>query len=171
MDATDSTVAGPAFCFRRGLSFGGGTTAGALRLSHEGGGFRRSAAAQSEREGGLSSLAFATAPEERAAVLLGPRLFTSKRAGLFFSLARGHGSKMSVNTYWSFKSTRGLFYVRPRDDGRFQYFFEEEALESQSSPEDCAFALASGTGTWPSCGDPSALGIPSDLRKWTKIRT
>jgi hypothetical protein len=87
------------------------------------------------------------------------------------ALLIAEGPNMSVISYWSFKTTRGTFYVQPRHDGRFQYFFEEEALESHSSPEDCAFALAAGTGTWPSCGDPSELGIPSDLRKWTKIRT
>jgi hypothetical protein len=76
---------------------------------------------------------------------------------------------MSVSTYWSFRTARGTFYIRPRDDGRFQYFFEKEPAEALNSPEDCAFALAA-TVTWPCCGDPSALGIPSDLRRWTKLR-
>jgi len=78
---------------------------------------------------------------------------------------------MSVMTYWSFKASPGTFYIRQRDgDGHFRCYFEDETLEMLHSPEDCAFALASGTGAWPSCGDPSELEIPSDLRKWTKIR-
>jgi|HubBroStandDraft_6_1064221.scaffolds.fasta_scaffold249913_4 hypothetical protein len=78
---------------------------------------------------------------------------------------------MSVTSYWSFRTSPGTFYIRQRDgDGHYRYYFEDEALEMLHSPEDCAFALASGACKWPSCGDPSSLGIPSDLRKWTKLR-
>jgi hypothetical protein len=78
---------------------------------------------------------------------------------------------MSVITYWSFRTKPGTFYIRPRNDGGgFQSFFEDEALDSDNSPDDCAFGLAAGTGTWPSCGDPSLLGIPSDPRKWNRLR-
>lgn len=60
------------------------------------------------------------------------------------------------------------FSIRPRDD-RYMAMFENEDLGSYHKPLQAAKDLAGGHTFWPSCGDPSALGIPSELEGWKFI--
>ncbi len=72
---------------------------------------------------------------------------------------------------WFYETSYGTFSIRRREDGRYVCFFEDEALESHESPQACAYALGSGTCTWPSVGDPSLLGVPEELSAWRRARS
>lgn len=73
----------------------------------------------------------------------------------------------AVTTYWYYRTKRGTFFIKPRRDGRWTILHEDDALESYSTPQACAEAIATGTGTWPSFGDPSRLGIPETIGGWS----
>lgn len=72
---------------------------------------------------------------------------------------------------WAYKTRRGTFFIRQRPDGRFTLLFEDDALESHATAQSAAEAAATGTCTWPAIGNPSALGIPSDINAWTRLRS
>lgn len=76
-----------------------------------------------------------------------------------------------MTTRYEFETPKGLFALQRRADGMWVTMFESEALEPHITPEKAAHALASGEGVWPSCGDPSVLGIPDELSGWRRVRS
>lgn len=67
---------------------------------------------------------------------------------------------------WIFKTRAGVAEIIPQGRGSFVLMFDEEALETHTSPAAAAEALANGTCFWPSAGDPSQLGIPEEIGEW-----
>lgn len=74
-----------------------------------------------------------------------------------------------MSGYWQHRTGLGIFFIMPRNDGRFTLMFENEALESHHSPESAAQEVAGGHCYWPSIGNPSRLGIPEELSEWTWV--
>ena len=70
---------------------------------------------------------------------------------------------------WIYRTRAGIAEIVPERDGSFVIVFDEEALEHHASHEAAAEALANGTCSWPSAGEPSRLGIPEDIDDWTFV--
>lgn len=71
--------------------------------------------------------------------------------------------------FYRFESTKGTFFIVPRD-GRWHPVFEDEWLGSYHSPEFALDDLVGGHTFWPSSGvDPSTCGLPSDLAEWDLV--
>lgn len=68
------------------------------------------------------------------------------------------------------KSKVGTFTIAPRD-GRWHIWLDNDRLDSPfPSAQAAAEQLANGYSAWPSCGDPSRLGISEDISDWEPIR-
>ncbi len=65
----------------------------------------------------------------------------------------------------------GTFVIASDSEGRWALGFETEALDSHLTPEDAAEAVARGHCRWPSVGNPAALGIPCELKRWVVINS
>jgi hypothetical protein len=74
-----------------------------------------------------------------------------------------------MRNVYVFKTSVGPFYIAEHE-GRFHPRFMDESLGSYVSPEQAADDLAGGH-TWsaPNGVDTASLGIPDDLREWTRI--
>lgn len=70
---------------------------------------------------------------------------------------------------WIFPTRAGMAEIIPQSGG-FVLVFDGDALEHHGSAEAAAEALANGTCTWPSAGDPSKFGIPEEIGDWTFVR-
>lgn len=69
---------------------------------------------------------------------------------------------------YTFATRAGLFKIVQERNGRWQAMFEDEGLGSYINATQAAEDLSGGHTFWPSCGDPSRLGIPSDLSEWSR---
>lgn len=57
-------------------------------------------------------------------------------------------------------------------NGRWHCEFNGERFDGNyTNARSAAEDLANGHTAWPSCGDPSALGVPEDLSDWKQFRT
>ena len=71
---------------------------------------------------------------------------------------------------FSFQSRAGEFRIVPREKGWYGHF-EDECFDGPfPTPQGAAEDIANGHSGWPSCGDPSRLGVPEDLSDWRCIR-
>ncbi len=72
--------------------------------------------------------------------------------------------------YFSFRSRKGEFRIVPGANG-WQCHFEDEFFDGPfPTPQSAAEDIANGHTAWPSCGDPSRLGVPDDLSAWRCVR-
>lgn len=72
--------------------------------------------------------------------------------------------------YFWFTTRAGTFRI-VRDGDRWRPWFEDERLMgAYPSPQHALDDLAGGHTDWPSCGDPSALGLPDQIDDWEHIR-
>ncbi len=69
---------------------------------------------------------------------------------------------------WIYRTRAGIAEIIP-ERGGFVLVFDEERLEHHVTREAAAEALANGTCSWPSAGDPSKLGIPEDISEWQRV--
>ena len=75
------------------------------------------------------------------------------------------------NKMWSYKTNKGTFYIVQRQK-RFHVIYNDEYLDSYSTPEKAADDLSGGHIVAPSNGvDPGELGIPDDLGDWEFTRS
>ena len=74
-----------------------------------------------------------------------------------------------MNGYYEFKTRVGMFRIVTRG-GRWLAMFEDESLGPYNTPQQALDDLAGGHSDWPSCGDPSTLGLPDELCDWNFIR-
>jgi hypothetical protein len=74
-----------------------------------------------------------------------------------------------MNGYYEFKTRAGAFRIVPRAN-LWLAMFEDENLGPYNSPQAALDDLSGGHTDWPSCGDPSELGLPDDLSDWPFIR-
>lgn len=62
----------------------------------------------------------------------------------------------------------GTFLLIPSQRGWMAWFgddcFDGPFRTAKAAAED----IANGHSAWPSCGDPSALGIPEDIGEWER---
>lgn len=71
-----------------------------------------------------------------------------------------------MSEYFWFKTRAGTFRI-VREGDRWRPTFEDERLMGlYSSPQKALDDLANGATDWPSCGDPSELGLPEDIGEW-----
>jgi hypothetical protein len=70
-----------------------------------------------------------------------------------------------MSGYWTFETPRGRFMIAPQDD-RFVVFFDDETLGSYHTAPQALGDLVSGSGAWPSIGNPALLALPDDLSEW-----
>jgi hypothetical protein len=75
-------------------------------------------------------------------------------------------------TCFCFSTNRGTFHIRRRSDGRWEPCLDDEPFDgSYHTPQQAVDDLAGGHTSWPSeTGDPSKLGLPSDLGDWATCR-
>jgi len=67
--------------------------------------------------------------------------------------------------FW-FKTRAGVFRIA-RDGNHWRPWFEDECLMgAYDSPQQALDDLAGGHTDWPSCGDPSELGLPHEVGDW-----
>lgn len=66
-----------------------------------------------------------------------------------------------------FVSRRGCFEIVRRSNG-WQTMFENERLDPETTPGQCAYNLANGLGAWPSFGSAEGL-VPEDITDWTPV--
>lgn len=69
----------------------------------------------------------------------------------------------------AYRTKRGTFYIRPRSNGGWRTWFQNEALDFHTHPQNCAYEIANGYGEWPSFGSPEGLGIPEELDRWSVV--
>lgn len=67
---------------------------------------------------------------------------------------------------FSYRARPGTFRIVQEPNGRWQAMFEDEGLGSYPHPQAALDDLAGGYSHWPSCGDPSAFGLPDELSDW-----
>lgn len=75
-----------------------------------------------------------------------------------------------MNRCFAYRSRAGTFRIVQEPNGRWQAMFEDEGLGSYHSAQAALDDLAGGHTFWPSCGDPSQLGLPEDLSAWSSGR-
>ena len=77
-----------------------------------------------------------------------------------------------MKRFYIFTTELGPFYICQGEEGRFHPMFNDESLGSYGSPEAAADHLAGGYTFISTDGiDPIALGVPRDLRAWTRARS
>ena len=77
-----------------------------------------------------------------------------------------------MKRFYTFTTELGPFYICQGEEGRFHPMFNDESLGSYGSPEAAADHLACGYTFISTDGvDPIALGVPRDLRDWTRSRS
>jgi hypothetical protein len=69
-----------------------------------------------------------------------------------------------------YRSRAGYFQIEQR--GRnWQLCHGDDCFDGPYDTPDAALEeLVNGYSAWPSCGDPSTLGLPDDLSDWELIR-
>ena len=75
-----------------------------------------------------------------------------------------------MSGYWIYKTRRGTFSIRQRDDGRWIAWFEDEDLGSYHLPPQALEALKDASCERPSCGRAAAAELPAELSDWTFVR-
>ncbi len=70
---------------------------------------------------------------------------------------------------WIFRTRVGAFCIRCFK-GRYHALFGNEYLGNFANPQQAVKDLARGYTPWPSCGDPSRFGLPTDIGSWDRIR-
>lgn len=71
---------------------------------------------------------------------------------------------------YAYRTRAGTFRIALEANGRWQVMFEDERLGSYHSAQAALDDLAGGHTFWPSCGDPSQLGLPGELSEWSAGR-
>lgn len=72
--------------------------------------------------------------------------------------------------HFQFQTRAGIFRIVLRS-GRWIAMFEDEVLMGRYQTAQHALDdLAGGHTDWPSCGDPSSFGLPSDIGDWMFVR-
>lgn len=70
-------------------------------------------------------------------------------------------------TFW-YRTTPGTFRIA-REGQRWRCWYEDEKLMgTYLSPQHALDDLAGGHTDWPSCGDPSELGLPDEISDWQR---
>ncbi|HLA34305.1 MAG TPA: hypothetical protein VJ001_05490 [Rhodocyclaceae bacterium] len=72
-------------------------------------------------------------------------------------------------TYYRYTCRVGEFRLVPDRNGRWNAMFDDEGLGSYATVHQALEDLVGGHTYWPSCGDPSELGLPDDLSGWEAI--
>lgn len=73
-------------------------------------------------------------------------------------------------TRWVYNTAEGLAEIVASPRCGYTLIFDGDALEWHASPHSAAEALANGTCSWPSFGDPSELGVPEEISGWRRAR-
>ena len=75
-----------------------------------------------------------------------------------------------MTEHFRFATRVGVFRI-VRDGDRWRPWFEDELLMGRyRTPQQALDDLAGGYTDWPSCGDPSRLGLPDDIGEWEHVR-
>ncbi len=75
-----------------------------------------------------------------------------------------------MDGYWEFETRKGVFRIVPHG-AAFRVMFEGEALGDYRSSVQALEDLVGGSTFWPSCGNPTKLGISDELDEWTFVRS
>lgn len=67
---------------------------------------------------------------------------------------------------YRYMTRQGAVTLVPDSDGWHIYYDDDKIDGPFQTAQSAAESIALGHGTWPSCGDPSLLGIPEDLSMW-----
>jgi len=73
--------------------------------------------------------------------------------------------------YYEFRTRAGAFRIVPHGGGWVAMFEAELLSPAYQTAQHALDDLAGGHTDWPSCGDPSLLGIPEDLSDWRSLRS
>ena len=69
-------------------------------------------------------------------------------------------------TVYVHKTRVGKFSIELKQTGRWHVIWNDNDLGSFHSPSLALADLVGGHTHWPSCGDPSLLGMSEDLGEW-----
>ena len=72
---------------------------------------------------------------------------------------------MTITAY-VYKTSVGLFSIVLKKTGRWHVLWNADDLGSFHSPQSALGDLVAGHTQWPSCGDPSLLGLSDKLSDW-----
>jgi hypothetical protein len=72
---------------------------------------------------------------------------------------------MTITAY-VYKTRVGNFSIELKPTGRWHVIWNHEDLGSFHSPRLALADLVGGHTHWPSCGDPSLLGMSDELSEW-----
>ena len=73
--------------------------------------------------------------------------------------------------YYEYRLRSGTFRII-QDRAGWQAFFGDEHFDGPyPTAQGLAEDIANGHTAWPSCGDPSQLGVPEDLSDWQPMRS
>jgi hypothetical protein len=76
-----------------------------------------------------------------------------------------------VGEYFWYRTRAGVFRI-VRDGAKWRPMLEDEVLMGRyDSPQSALDDLAHGHTDWPSCGDPSELGLPEEIDGWEHRRS
>ncbi|MFM1991319.1 MAG: hypothetical protein RJA99_4276 [Pseudomonadota bacterium] len=72
-----------------------------------------------------------------------------------------------MSHFW-YRTRVGMFRIAQSSDGRWHPWFEDEDLGSYPTAQHACDDLVGGHTHWPSCGDPSRLGLPDEISAWNR---
>jgi hypothetical protein len=81
-------------------------------------------------------------------------------------LARNVMEGAMTITAYVHKTRVGAFSIELKETGRWHVMWNGDDLGSYHGPQAALGDLVGGHTRWPACGDPSELGLPSDLSEW-----
>lgn len=68
------------------------------------------------------------------------------------------------------RTRHGTFRIQQTPRGWVPTFDGEPLSSGYRTPQEALDELAGGHTDWPSCGDPSTMGLSDDLADWEPIR-
>lgn len=71
--------------------------------------------------------------------------------------------------HYAHRTRRGTFYIRPMRGGWGLFFADEHFDGPFASAHHALEQLVGGHCAWPSCGDPSVLGLSDALSDWIAL--
>ena len=75
-----------------------------------------------------------------------------------------------MSGYYRYSTRSGEFRIVFQNGG-WQAWFNDEYFDGPfPSAQAAAEDVANGHSAWPSCGDPSRLGVPDDISDWITAR-
>jgi len=83
-----------------------------------------------------------------------------------FEQIRANAVGQIIRKIFTFETSAGVFRIAQVHGGWGIWFEDQRLMGRYPSPQTALDDLASGSTDWPSCGDPSKLGIDDNIDQW-----